>query len=180
MEALAAYTENLVVLKDRIDRQFSTLSAAELSEVSDADRWSVAQCLQHIIKTNQSYFPVLELVAQDTFRPNFWQRNSPFTKTIGRNLTSELGAVVRKKYKAPRIFMPVSRDIPVTVVQDLLDNVARLSALSIEITTKNRMNTVISSPVSALITFTVGDAISMLIGHSERHLMQAQSLLKKK
>lgn len=171
------FSAELSALEQSIHQHFQGLSAVELNAGASDNEWSIAQCLQHIIKTNQSYFPVLEQLAQGTFRPTFWQKFSPFSNTIGRNLSLELGATVRKKYKAPRIFQPAQREISLHIVEDLGENLRRLQTLAGDITSNGQGNTVISSPVSPLITFSAGNAITMLIGHTERHIQQAKSRL---
>lgn len=164
-------------IEQTIGEYFSGLSADKLNAGAGENTWSIAQCLQHIIKTNQSYFPALEQLAQGTFRASLWQKYSPFSASIGRNLPVELGAIVRKKYKAPRIFQPAQRDISPKIVEDVCENLHRLQRLADEIMTRGQWNTVISSPVSPLITFSAGSAITMLIGHTERHVQQAKSRL---
>ena len=171
------FSEAISAAEQTIEKYFRELSTGDLNAGGGQNTWSIAQCLQHIIKTNQSYFPALEQLAQGTYRATFWQKTSPFSSSIGRNLPVELGAVVHKKYKAPRIFQPVQRDISPKIVEDLLENLSRLEQLADQITSKGHWNTVISSPVSQLITFSAYNAVAMLIGHTERHIQQAKSRL---
>jgi hypothetical protein len=159
-----------------ITRNFSHLSEEVLNAGKSNGNWSIAQCLQHIIKTNQSYFPALEKVANGNHSPTFWQKLSPLTKTISSNLTKELGVHITRKFKSPRLFLPVKGTIATNVVDDLTKNLYVLKGIMAKIEEENKLSNVISSPVSPLITLTVGSALNMLVGHSERHLRQAMAL----
>lgn len=42
--------------------RFGGLSEGQLNWKPDSERWSIAQCLHHLITTNAAYFPVFEQV----------------------------------------------------------------------------------------------------------------------
>ena len=69
-------TSKLQPLLERIDAvtsaakdEFCALSATQLNWKPHPESWSIGQCLDHLITTNNTYFPMLEQIAQGKRKP---------------------------------------------------------------------------------------------------------------
>ena len=141
-------------------------------------RWSIAQCLDHLIVSNECYFPVLDRLCSDRYQATFWERWSPFSKSIGRNMVATLGPEVRRPFKAPKIFQPRQKEVKDLAIVDRFRKhqetlIGKLEAIRVQ--TINKV--VVTSPVAGLITIPFPDVLEILAGHEERHLSQAERLL---
>src|SRR5690554_5580931 len=58
---------------------FGQLEAASLNWRPEPDRWSIAQCFEHLIKIQTHYLPTLASLAAGTAESTFWERVSPFS-----------------------------------------------------------------------------------------------------
>jgi hypothetical protein len=77
-------------ISDDVKNSFGGLTAEQVNWKSAPEFWSVAQCLDHLIKSNEEFFPELESLAAGTRRNTFWQNWSPLSGMAGAFLVSTL------------------------------------------------------------------------------------------
>ncbi len=157
---------------------FSSLTMNQFNWKPSAEAWSVGQCIDHIIETNNRYMPTLQLLANNQYTQTFWQKISPFTGAIGKSMVSTLGPNVKKKFKSPAIFKPTMSNIELSILEDFIAHQNSLLELFHKVEHHDMKNTVISSPVSPMITINLGDALAMLVDHEQRHVQQAKNLVE--
>lgn len=156
---------------------FGSLSSEQLNWKPTVDSWSVAQCLDHLIKTNEQFYPEFEKLASGNRKNTFWQNYSPFTGMGGRFL---INAVMNdsKKAKAPSKNIVPPSDIPADIVErftasfeDVITKIEACSSVDLK-------RTVVSSPFLAVMTYTIDDAYTVLVEHSKRHIRQAKRVME--
>ena len=162
-----------------IYEEFSALNSEQLNFKVNTNEWSIAQCLDHLIVSNEKYFPVLQKIQAKNYTMTFWERNNPFSKKIGRQMIQNLGPVVRKKYVSPKIFQPGKSNIRISIVSDFVQHQNKLIDLIKVISNEQYSKLKISSPVAALITFSIADLIQLLFAHEQRHLEQMRKVKNK-
>ena len=155
---LEAMVRELEGIAARARETFGRLSARQLNWKPAPDRWSVGQCFDHLITTNRCFFPDMERVASGERKSSLWERVSPLSGLFGRLVLRGLDPEKGMKVKAPAVFMPASSDVDPRVVE-------RFAAHQTELTEKMRATagrplarTVVTSPVSALATYSLLDA----------------------
>ena len=114
--------------------------------------WSIGQCLSHIIKTNEAYFPEMKRILSEGYRMHFWEKHSPFSNSIGKSMLTHLGADIKKKFKTPKVFSPTSKVIATTLITAFSNHQKSMVALYQSFENKLPQNTIITSPASKLIT----------------------------
>lgn len=76
-------------IADETKATFGNLSVSQLNWKPSPERWSVAQCFDHLITSNQGYFPIIEEVLAGKKR-TLWQ-SMPFLPALaGRLLIKSL------------------------------------------------------------------------------------------
>lgn len=168
--------DSFAQLADRALRAFSSCDRKSLNWRAAKDTWSIGECLDHIRKTNNAYRPGLEALLQSDHAPAFWEKHSPFTDAIGNNMVVQLGPVVTRKYKAPRLFLPSKSPLSADTVRETAEHLILFDGLFHELEAKGALDKVVRSPVSPLITLRTGVLLRSLIGHSARHLAQAEKI----
>ncbi|MFM2136170.1 MAG: hypothetical protein RL021_1570 [Bacteroidota bacterium] len=152
---------------------FDAIDEVTLNSITVTGKWSIGQCIDHIRRTNAAYIPALESLLKPDHKPNFWERNSPFTDSIGKSMILQLGTAVNRRYKAPRLFQPSVRGITKEIVVATAEQLIRFEGIFRELEERNALSKVVRSPVSPLITIRAGDLLESLKGHTARHLAQA-------
>ena len=152
---------------------FGRLSPTQLNWKPSAERWSVAQCFDHLLSSNNGYFPSIEGVLAGT-KPTFWQRMPIFPGLAGKLLIKSLDPKSSRKIKAPAKFQPAQSDISASVIDDFVDQQARIVEKMKATEHLDLEKIVITSPVAAAITYSLMDAYRIIVVHEQRHFEQAK------
>lgn len=140
--------------------------------------WSGAECLEHLISTNNTYLPTLAALASGTYRSGLWARHSPFSAYFGSWLIKNTGAVVINRYKSPPVWQPVNSHVAGGIVSRFLAHQNALIAQIALLNDKMTAGTYMASPASPLITYSVKDALEIIVAHERRHIAQARRALE--
>lgn len=140
-------------------------------------KWSPAQSIEHILVSNELYFPLIEdkLAAkgdarknQSLYKPTFWG------KMVYRAVDPDL--MKTKKSKAPKLFNPQpSVEIPTLIRRFEKDQIRLKKCL--ERALENDATQKLRSPVSRIMRFTLVDVMAILSKHEIRHYLQAKNIL---
>jgi len=163
------------VLTD-IKEHFGGLSEEQLNWKLATDSWSVAQCLDHLIRTNSEMLPAIDIKINGA-KNSFWENWSPLTGFFGRFLTKSM-RTDSKKFKAPSKSIVPPSEVPADIVDQFAANQAvvieKINAISVLEWDK----VVITSPFMGLITYRVADGINILVEHEKRHVRQARRVME--
>lgn len=156
---------------------FGPLKNEQLNWRPATDSWSVGQCLDHLIKTSEQFYPEFEKLASGDRKNTFWQRFSPFTGMGGRFLVN---AVMNdsKKVKAPSKAIVPPSDIPEDIVERFAANIKDVSGRIEACASADVKKTVVTSPFLSVFTYSLDDAYTVLIEHSKRHIRQAKRVIE--
>jgi len=152
---------------------FGGLTPAQLNWKPSAERWSVAQCFDHLLNSNKGYFPIIDSVLAG-YKRTFWQSVPVLPGQMGKLLIKSLDPASTRKLKAPKNFEPAQSDISGSVINDF---VAQQSAIVEKMKATEHLDLekiVISSPALAVITYSLMDAYRVIAVHERRHFLQAQ------
>jgi hypothetical protein len=154
---------------------FGALSERQLNWKPSPEQWSVGQCFDHLVRTNQGFASTLEEVARGERRGTAWERLSPLSGFFGRLVLKAVAPDSGRKFKAPRGIRPSSSDVDAGVVSrfaeyqgELIELMRRAAAAS------DLKKTVITSPVAKFITYDLDHAFRIVVMHERRHVEQAR------
>ncbi len=167
--------DHIQKLKDisvTIQKEFGVLNSTQLNWKANPNNWSIGQCIEHIIISNEKYFPAFELVITGKHKMTFWERNNPLTSYTGKQMIKTLGPVVVKKFQAPKLFLPSQSAIKLSIINDFVEHQNKLIKYFTVFSNSKFEKTIISSPVAALLSLKLQDVLSILTVHEERHLEQ--------
>lgn len=154
---------------------FGRLTVSQLNWKPSAERWSVAQCFDHLLTSNKGYFPVIEGVLSGQ-KPTFWQRLPLLPGLAGSLLIKSLDPASTRKIKAPKKFQPAQSDISGSVIDDFVDQQGKIVEKMKATGHLDLERIIISSPVAAPITYSLLDAYRIIVVHEQRHFQQAKGV----
>jgi hypothetical protein len=160
-----------------VKARFGALSAAQLNWKPAPDRWSVGQCLEHLVTSDGAYFPTFETVRQGGYRKTLWQRMPGLPGFFGAMLLKTIDPANTKKSKAPAIFKPASSDVDADIVRRFGEQQARLLEYLQAGAGLDLDRTIIASPVTPIVTYSLFDAFRILVRHAQRHVQQADRVV---
>ncbi len=159
------------------EKLFGNLSPQQLNWKPSVEKWSIAQCLDHLMVSNITFYPQLESVISGKHKNSFYQNIRLISRFFGNYLIRETGPVVNKPQRNPPVWTPAQSDLSPTIISDFLKHQQEFSWLIRQLEHVNLDSTVISSPALAIITYNLNDALTILAGHEQRHLLQAKNVL---
>ena len=152
---------------------FGHLTPSQLNWKPSAERWSVAQCFEHLLTSNKGYFPVIDNVLAG-YKRTFWQSMPLLPGLMGKLLVKSMDPASTRKVKAPKRFQPAQSDISGSVINDFFEQQQRIVEKMKSTEHLDLEKIVISSPVTAVVTYSLMDAYRIIVTHERRHFQQAK------
>src|SRR5262245_10877415 len=175
-ERINYVTSEMQKTADDVRGSFGSLSAEQLNWKPAEKSWSVGQCLEHIIKTNEQFYDEFNRLAAGTRIKTFWQNNSPLTGFFGRFLIKAVSED-SKKSKAPSKAIVPPSDISDDIVVRFTDHVSGVNEMIERCADADLQKTVVSSPFLSVMTYRLDDAYTVLVEHTKRHIRQAKRVV---
>jgi len=161
-------------LSQVVTERFAPLTVEQLNWKPTANEWSIGQCLDHIIITDEQYMPIFEQAVQGTMRGNFWQRLPLLPGLFGGMLYNFVHPETTRPVPAPRVFQPAGSSIE----PDVFDRFAAHQTQMIDLMQASQDKPIdaliISSPVAVWMVYSLSDAFRILVTHQFLHLVQAE------
>lgn len=162
---------------ERITGSFAGLDDAQLNWKPSPDRWSIGQCLDHLITADELYVPQLEAIAAGRKQSTVWERLPLWPRAAGAMVRWATHPDSRLRSKTFTVFEPATSDIPATIVTDFVRHAKRLLELIAATDGVDHDRVVLTSPLGAFVTYSLKDAVIIMITHHERHYRQARAVL---
>ena len=172
-ERITGITSALKQVAEDTKASFGNLSSDQLNWKPGEKSWSVGQCFDHIIKTNEQFYPEFDKLAAGGRKNNFIENYSPLTGFLGRFL---IKAVTEdsKKAKAPSKTIVPPSDIDAAIISRFVSHIDEVSRKVEACGAADRQKTVVTSPFLKIFTYSLDDAYTVLVEHTKRHFRQAK------
>jgi len=156
---------------------FGRLDRAQLNWRPDATRWSVAQCLEHLIKAN-ALMLVAAADALDGSKPRtIWQRLPITPGVFGRMLIRSQAPTATRKYTADPQAHPATSDIGADILQRFVAQHRDLNARLQSLDERTAARAIMTSPFIKVISYSVLDGWRLMLAHDHRHIQQARRVM---
>ena len=173
---LATIIDELDGARERLHRLRASVPPDRWTRRVDPERWSVAECVEHLNITSRAYLPLLRDALEKGRRmggtaPQRYRRDP-----VGWLLWQSMGPPVRHRMRTPAAFVPGSAQ----GVEALVDDFDRLQAEQIELTRAADglplQKIRVRSPFDARVSYNLFSCLSILPRHQHRHLWQAEQV----
>ena len=157
-----------------VESAFGSLTPDQLNWKPSPSEWSIAQCLEHLIVINGSYFPVFERVERGQFTPTFKERLPLLPRVFGPLVLKAVSPESPRRYKAAAPFQPSSSALAGDIVARFVTHQQEVARHLEAAAGLHPERLVITSPVASFVTYSLLDAFRILVAHEQRHLAQAR------
>ena len=165
-------------LSENARTAFGNLSAEQMNWKPSAERWSVGQCFEHLIKINSAYFPQFESIIRGEKKQNLWETYSPLSGFFGNLLFKSLSPEAERKLKAPKVAKPSASNISSAIIEDFVTHQAELAGKIRQTEKLDTKKIIITSPFIKAITYSLFDTYRILVTHEKRHFGQAERVIQ--
>lgn len=174
VEKLIIETREIV---SNAENSFARLSNQQLNWKPAAERWSVAQCFEHLLTTNNAYFPTFDALERGEKKTRMVERLPVFPAIWGTLLRRSLDPKSTRKLKAPSKVNPTSSNLGSSVISDFIDQQQKIVRYMTSFRNMELTRIIVTSPFLSLLTFSLMDALRIIVVHEQRHLIQAANVV---
>jgi hypothetical protein len=176
-EEVLRLKHELGAIAGAVRNEFGGLTVEQLNWKPSPDRWSVAQCLDHLITGNREYFPIFDSIVSGRKKTAFLERLPLLPTLWGKFMIKSLDPKSTRKFKAPANLQPASSDLPAAIVEQFGEQQTQFAGWMDKMKDLDLDRIVITSPVLKLIIYSVLDSYRFLVLHEQRHFQQAQRVM---
>lgn len=174
LETAYQLQERLQTILRIVDTEFRPLTAEQLNWKPAADRWSIIQCLQHLNLAERFYIRNLQKKVNDLGLIETVATDQPIESDwVGRALRYAVDPKTKLKLPAPGIIRPRAELDASAVLNQFVELQQLLHDLLDKAIYLDWNHTRMMSLFGNWIKIRVGDALIMLVLHTERHIRQA-------
>jgi hypothetical protein len=175
LDQLTCQTQMLV---QQVNTEFCTLTADDLNRQPSPDRWSIAQCLEHLNSYGHYYLPQLEAAVlkgeTESIRATSTFRSGWLGNYFANSMQPKADGSITLKMKAVKEHTPVSGLNASAVLAVFLEQQYALLELLERAKSVNIQKIRIPISIARFIRLSVGDTFRFLIAHEQRHVLQAR------
>lgn len=153
--------------------QFQSHNEAELNWKPQADVWSVAQNIHHLMVINQTYYPVIDRVREGKYTLPAHASWKWLVRFFGNFILKSVLPDRRRKMKTFPLWEPAQSLLSINVLSDFKKHQTELKGYIDSCADLIAAGTVISSPANRSIVYTLEAAFDIIVTHEKRHLQQA-------
>ena len=176
-ERIKQVISDLKQVADDAHSTFGGLSFEQLNHKPAVTSWSIGQCLEHIIKTNELFYPEFEKLASGARKNSFIENYSPLSGFFGRFLIKAVSEDSKKSKVPSNAIVPPS-DIEPDIVNRFTLHIDAVNHMIERCASADRAKTVVTSPFLMFATYTLEDAYTAMVEHTRRHIRQAKRVME--
>lgn len=152
---------------------FGHLTPSQLNWKPSPERWSIAQCFDHLIAVNKAYFPVIDNVLAGKKR-TLWESMPVLPGLMGKMVIKAVEPTSTRKFKARKNFEAAQSNISGSIINNFVDHQAEVVDKMKATQHLDLEKIIITSPVAAVMTYSLIDAYRIIVVHEQRHFQQAK------
>lgn len=161
-----------------VRRDFDMLSPEQLNWKPAPDRWSIGECLEHLITANSLYFGIVEAILAGQHGKPLLGRIPGYAGMCGRMLVNAVSPQTARKVKTMAVFEPAHSTVDGNEVARFAEHQSKLVESIRKSERLNLEKTIIASPATSMIVYSLLDAWRLIAAHEVRHLEQARNVAK--
>lgn len=177
MSRLTVWKQSFEDSSISFETSFGRLNSGELNWKPHESAWSVGQIIDHLIRINESYYPLLDELKRGR-NPVPWIAKIRFIPPFfGKFILKSVEPERKKKMKTFPVWEPTSSSVSDDIVERFTMHHRELVG---KLDTHEHLfgkGTVISSPANRYVVYPLETAIEILIQHERRHYNQALEVL---
>ncbi len=172
--------ELLVIIEDTNSavKKFKELSLTQLNYKKSPESWSILECIEHLNLYGDFYLPEIQKQILKAEKVSIASTvKSGLLGNYFANLMKVKNGEV-KKMQSPKDKNPLNSQLSFTTIDRFLKQQQLLASLLTQSKTINLTKTKSAISLSNLVKLRLGDTFRFLVYHIDRHIQQAERVLK--
>lgn len=178
-ELLDAMRDITLQVKMDVSGPLANAGAARFVRKPSADRWSAAECLEHLCRYGDHYLPVFrQALADSKLDPEPTFRNGMLGGAFVRTMKVGDDATPGRTMRSPKGWNPTGEGFRPDVLLAFLDQQEDFLKVIAAARSTDICRVKIPLSIAPWIKIRMGDMLAALVYHNQRHLAQAQRATK--
>jgi hypothetical protein len=157
---------------------FGRLTVAQLNWKTNPDQWSIGQCFDHLRATKEPYFQIVEQVLAGTKPSSIWEKLPFWSSFLGKQFIKAMLPENTRRVKTRPLFAPTTSAVDGQIIQTFITQERRWIETIKRTTAIDAENVIITSPIAAVVTYSLLDAMRLACVHEQRHFQQAERVMR--
>lgn len=175
-KAIQIWHKRLDDVTQKVESEFGSLSSDQLNWKLSAEKWSIAEVLEHLNLVNASYEKVLSDAVAGTSDMGFTGKLGFIVNFLGDMIYKSVEPTRAKRMKTFPVWEPAQSNVSVEVISDFKKHQALIKQLITDNKQLLEKDIVIPSPANRYIVYKLRKAVEIVVSHEERHLNQAMEV----
>ena len=168
--------DQLLSIKQDAEGLMSGLTDAQFNWRPAPDRWSMAECFDHLNVTARLFMPAVD-AAIATARAQGWRSQGPFVYPPFERLFLRLSEPPPKvRFKAPASFRPAANKPADCVRGEFMDWQEKLGERLVHADGLDLRRARHRSPAIGVFRWSLGTIFAVMLAHERRHIWQARQV----
>jgi hypothetical protein len=163
-------------ITDAFKQNFAHLNHAQLNWKPNSHTWSIAQNMEHLIVVNESYYPVLHALKQETYKTPLIAKIGFMVAFFGKTVLNAVSPDRLKKMKTFPIWQPSTSEVHTDIFMRFESHQNELKQQIENAKALVGKGIVISSPANKHIVYKLETAFDIIVTHEKRHFEQAKEV----
>lgn len=180
VEDLKNYHHEFLSIKSEAQNLFANLTDTQLNWQPGSNRWSVAQCIDHLLVTGRNSLSHIHEALNEA-RSKGPISQGPFRYgMIERWFVRQMEPRAKMRFKAPKAYRPSVDRLPAEIVPSFYV-LQEEFLLCIEVANGIDLSrTKVNNPVSRWFRLSLGQEVAFNAAHERRHLWQARQVKRER
>lgn len=174
LTALKAQTEAII---QTVEEKFIALPDDNLNVRPAGDKWSMLECFEHLNLYSKYYLTALETAISNAARSQPQELKYTW---IGKKSIAMMHPSNTKKQKTFKKMVPAKSKLTRDVLATFLSDQQRILRMIEEAALLNVSKAVVPVEFFKLLKMNIAETLEFVIVHEQRHLLQAENILKGK
>jgi len=177
-EILEKFLNEAPLLIGEVNKRLSGLSESQINWKFSEERWSIGECIEHLVITQKLYNSKINELQPLIKTPG--EGEFTFKHTFsGRMILKYVDPNSATRSKTFKVFKPALKQTNANIIGSFCEEVETMISFAEKLKGADLTKLKIISPLSKLIKMNVGDALLINLYHNRRHLNQAEKILNK-
>lgn len=157
-------------------QSFENLTVDQLNWKLNSKTWSIAQNIDHLIKVNESYYPVIKNIKENNYTLPWTSHVGFLVSFFGKMILNSIQPDRKRKMKTFKIWEPITSNFDRSILTNFEKHHSQLKEMiknSLELIKEKK---IISSPANKYIVYRLDTAFDIIIAHEKRHLEQSKEI----
>jgi hypothetical protein len=172
------WTQQIDAITDAFFADFGSLPQDVIFRKPAPDAWSIGENIAHIIRINESYYPILDALMDGSYRPAWTSKFGFIVRFFGDTVLKSVNPDRSNQMKTFPLWEPQLSEPDIHLFEKFKAHQSELKSRIEGCSTLLDKGTIINSPANKYLVYKLETAFDIIVTHEKRHYEQCADTLR--